>query len=510
MICLALTALTFEENRKALETYRPWIRIAELRVDRLRHDLVCASGAFMNLANAELGIQFIVTLRTINDGGAWAHGEDERQNSMLTILRTCEKGTVAYVDLEGDTEWPEVELAAKDIGAGIIRSYHNFSGTPANLTELALKLYRKEGEVAKIAVMTRGSVDLAAIFSSAERLRETGRPFILLGMGPFGTPTRILARRMGCLLSYASSALQGHVPAAPGHMDPQLLAEQFRFYEIQHSTRIFGIIGNPVMHSRSPAYHNPRFREAKVDAVYLHFQVDDLAAFFEMSQHLAILGLSVTIPHKEAVIPYLASADELVHQIGACNTMIRRGSGWFGTNTDAPGFFHPLQELLGAEYRDRALVIGAGGAARGVVQALLARGFSILLLNRSIERAIQMVADFEAYYPGMMIADCLPVSTKGQEIEVDPALIAKVKAYSSLIVQTTSMGMHGEFEGEDPLFFHQFDGSEIVYDIVYTPPLTPILVRAQEAGCQILNGWPMFEEQALLQSGMFLEAIRTR
>jgi len=509
MICLALTAGTHEENRKALETYRPWIRIAELRVDRLRHDQILESAQFMNLANAELGIQFILTLRVINDGGSWAHGEDERQSSMLQILQACQKGVLAYIDLEGSTNWPEVEQAAQAQHVGIIRSYHNFSGTPANLDEIVAKLYRQDGDVAKVAVMTRGSVDLVNIFSAAERCRDSGRPFILLGMGPFGTPTRILARRMGCLLSYASSALQGHVPAAPGHMDPQLLAEQFRYYEIQNSTRIFGIIGNPVMHSRSPAFHNPRFREANLDAVYLHFQVDDMAAFMELAKLLNILGVSITIPHKEAVIPYLGSSDELVHQIKACNTMVRRGSVWHGTNTDAPGFFHPLKELLQGERLDRALVLGAGGASRAVVQSLLARGFAVLLVNRSFERAKQMADDFVQHYPGMVSVAALPLADSTGAYNVDGALLAKLRLYGQLIVQTTSIGMQGEGEGKDPLEFFQFNGSEIVYDIIYTPPLTPLLVRAQQAGCRILNGWPMFEEQALIQSRLFIDAVRS-
>ena len=93
---------------------------------------------------------------------------------------------------------------------------------------------------------------------------------------------------------------------------------------------------------------------------------------------------------------------------------------------------------------------------------------------------------------------------------VEPDLAAKVRTYAQLIVQTTSIGMQGEGEGDDPLYFHVFDGTEIVYDIIYTPPLTPILIRAQESGCRILNGWPMFEEQALLQSRLFIEAIKTR
>jgi 3-dehydroquinate dehydratase/shikimate dehydrogenase len=430
---------------------------------------------------------------------------------MLEILAGVNPGVVSYVDLEMDRTWPEVEDAIARVGSRVIRSMHNFVATPGDLATKLPSQYRKAGDVVKAAVMVRGMSDLVNLVELARHLKANGRPFILAGMGPFGLVTRILAGRLGSLLTFASSSLQGHVAAAPGHMDPELLAEGFGYYSISDSTRIFGIIGNPVLHSRSPAFHNRIFRETGLDAVYLPFQVDDLAAFFSLAELLPILGCSVTIPHKEAVLPYLSDCDVSVRQIGACNTLMRRDNAWFGTNTDAPGFLEPLKILLNNELPPQGLVIGAGGAARAVIQPLLANGMRLLVLNRSLERAEALRAEFEVFYPGaltvMGIPDAAVVTEGAGEMGEVAGLISAIEPWTGLIIQTTSAGMEGKQEKLDPLWFYPFSGHETVCDIVYTPAKTIFLARAEAAGCRIQNGWPMFEQQALLQSSLFRFAI---
>jgi 3-dehydroquinate dehydratase/shikimate dehydrogenase len=507
MICLALTAGDHAENRKALLHYRSWIRIAELRLDRLRPEHHKGAADFMNRMAEETGIGFILTIRTIEDGGVWPYGEDERRTLMLETLMAVEPGTVAYVDLEMDRGWPEVEEAATRAGARIIRSLHNFTAPPADLAARLPGQYRKAGDVVKAAVMVRGTADLVCLVETAAQLRVSGRPFILIGMGPYGIATRVLAGRLGSLLTFASSSLQGHVAAAPGHMDPELLAEGFGYYDIGEATKVFGIIGNPVLHSRSPAFHNKAFRDSGADAVYLPFQVDDLPAFFRLADLLPVSGCSVTIPHKEGVVPYLTNMDVSVRQIGACNTILHREDGWFGTNTDAPGFLEPLKSLIGKDLPRKAVVVGAGGAARAIIQPLLANGVRLLLLNRSLERAQALKADFEAFYPGAIQVLSIPEAAQPGSGGADPAaaerLAAEIAPWADLVVQTTSAGMEGKQEKLDPLWFYPFSGRETVCDIVYTPAKTVFLGRAEAAGCRVQNGWPMFEQQAKLQSSLF-------
>jgi len=143
-------------------------------------------------------------------------------------------------------------------------------------------------------------------------------------------------------------------------------------------TPVFGVIGNPFMHSLSPVIHNRGMAALGIPGVYLPFAVDDLPAFMGAADLLGIHGLSVTVPHKESVIRYLATRDPAVERFGACNTLVRTEGGWHGTNTDAEGFLAPLRPALAGRALAgvKSCVIGAGGAARAVVAALEYAGMS--------------------------------------------------------------------------------------------------------------------------------------
>ena len=214
-------------------------------------------------------------------------------------------------------------------------------------------------------------------------LKEVKGPRIILGMGEWGFPSRVLARPLGGMLSFVSPP--GAATAAPGHLDPETLAGLYRYRELGTATRIFGVIGNPIMHSLSPAIHNPAYTRQGIDAVYLPFQVDNLSDWFALAEELPVEGFSVTVPHKEAVRRFLTGEDADVTAVGACNTVFRRPDrddgaekiGWWGANTDVAGFLAPLEDLLSERFSTAAesspgvTVIGAGGAARAVIH----RGF---------------------------------------------------------------------------------------------------------------------------------------
>ncbi|MFW5784500.1 MAG: type I 3-dehydroquinate dehydratase, partial [Spirochaetota bacterium] len=132
--------------------------------------------------------------------------------------------------------------------------------------------------------MPTSTADLLAVVRAARSLGA--REHIVLGMGEFGTVTRILQRRLGNLLTFASSP---GAAAAPGHLDPRTLAELYRTPAHHGATRLFAVIGNPIAHSKSPEYHNGRFIEDGIDATYVPVLVDDVAAFFELAEELGIL-----------------------------------------------------------------------------------------------------------------------------------------------------------------------------------------------------------------------------
>jgi 3-dehydroquinate dehydratase/shikimate dehydrogenase len=237
---------------------------------------------------------------------------------------------------------------------------------------------------------------------------------------------------------------------------------------------VYGVIGNPVAHSRSPHIHNAGLAALGLDAVYLPFLVDDVREFLRVADLLGVSGVSVTVPHKLAVIPHLARQDPSVARIGACNTLVRAEGGWHGTNTDWPGFLAPLDRRFGSGggSRIRATVIGAGGTSRAVVYGLRETGAEVLILNRTLAGASGIAQEFGC------------------------------RAGGDLVVQTTSCGMEPAVDC-DPLPEYRFRGTELVYELVYRPAVTPFLGRAMAAGCRWIGGMEMLLEQAYEQFRLF-------
>ncbi len=496
MICLSLIAATLSENLRLVARYAADVDMLELRADYLLHEERAELDRFPRAlppGRSGAPLPVILTVRARRDGGQWDEGEDERRQLLLYGVRG---GGYRYVDLERWLRGSDAELLAAAAAAGttVIRSTHNFDGVPGDLARL-LDSGSCPGEIPKAAVMPAGSADLLHFVRTVSTLPL--QPRIAVAMGAAGFATRVLARRLGSMLTFCSPTDIDAVGAAPGHIDPETMSRLYRYHSISDNSAVFGVIGNPVMHSQSPAYHNRRFAEDHLDAVYLPFEVDDVDAFFELAELLPVAGVSVTIPHKQAVMRHLAQRDPSVIGAGACNTVVRSGAtrgGWKGYNSDVLGFLEPLQQAAAATgWSDlrgrRATVVGAGGAARAVVYALLQQGMELLLLNRTLDRAQTLARDLGA---------CAAVHCA----RLDDSAGREMAGYAELIVQTTSVGMAPDAES-DPLPFYQFSGAEIVYDLVYTPPLTRLLQRARDAGCITVSGRKMFEAQADAQYRLF-------
>jgi 3-dehydroquinate dehydratase/shikimate dehydrogenase len=501
MICLTLTRDTISDDLEDVRHNLDWIDLVELRVDRLSSpdpDAVARfPGELAKMTGGDTaGPASIVTVRRPADGGSWSRSEADR---LAMLSQAMSEEGFDYVDLELDlAESPEgrrLAERARSTGTRIIRSAHDFEGMPDDVARLYEDLSAGEDEIPKLAVTPRSSADLLVLVGL---LLDSGpRERIIIGMGAVGFPTRVAARRLGGFLSYASASSNPDVAAAPGHVTPRVLAETYRYREQSPDTAIFGIIGNPVLHSASPEYHNRHFREKNLDAVYVPFQVDDLDAFFDTAVRLDIRGLSVTVPHKEGVISHLDETHESVVPVGACNTVLITDGHRRGLNTDVPGFLLPLERAIGASGPEafdgmRATVIGAGGAARAVVFALLRLGVRLCIVNRTPERADRMGAE---------IADAVG-SEQPVVAELGPDAGSLIEEHGSLIVQTTSVGMEPEVTA-DPLAFYEFRGHEIAYDLIYAPEQTRFLTRAAAAGCLTIPGTSMFEEQGLAQAAHF-------
>lgn len=241
-------------------------------------------------------------------------------------------------------------------------------------------------------------------------------------------------------------------------------------------TGLFGIIGHPVAHSMSPAMHNAAFRALGLNAVYLAFDVTDLDAALSGVRGLGIKGVSITIPHKEAVLRFLDEIDPVAQRIGAVNTIVNRSGRLSGINTDCTGALSAIEEVTSLRGR-KVLVLGAGGAARAVCAGLADRGAAVHVANRTPERARALAEAFNLTWSGL---------ERLGDIEAD------------ILINTTSIGMGPDYN-ETPMEKGFLGSFEVVMDIVYSPLKTRLLKEAGDAGCKTINGLNMLLYQAEAQ-----------
>ncbi|MDR5693787.1 MAG: shikimate dehydrogenase [Armatimonadota bacterium] len=258
-------------------------------------------------------------------------------------------------------------------------------------------------------------------------------------------------------------------------------------WRIDGETRVVGIIGDPVSHSLSPPMHNAAFAHYGMNWCYLPFPVSPslLPDAIRGLRALGVVGVNVTIPHKEPVLPLLDEVEEEAKMIGAVNTIHIVEGKCLGYNTDVSGF----REALRSEARfvptgRRVAVLGAGGGARAVCAAVAREGAEeVIILNRTLARARRLADDLARLFPQVRFF-FLPLEGK-QVKELLPSC--------DLVVQATSLGMKGEGSPlQDPTVFHE---GMVVVDLVYHPPETPFLRMARERGAKTVNGLSMLVYQ---------------
>lgn len=246
----------------------------------------------------------------------------------------------------------------------------------------------------------------------------------------------------------------------------------------------FAVIGDPIQHSKSPEMHELWYDALTIDASYIpiHVKKEQLEDAVASLKLLGASGFNVTIPHKEAIIPFLDELDPMAKKIGAVNTVVRLADGRFkGFNTDGLGFVKSLEQAIGEDHRSHpVLIIGAGGAARGITFALVEKGYrNITIANRTVEKANAIVNE-------VGVGNSISLMEAEQQL-----------AHFSIFIQTTPAGLyHGEFSL--PFSMEQFPNKAIACDIVYNPIMTPFLQAAEKKNALIVNGLGMFIHQGAI------------
>ncbi len=474
-VCAVIIEETTERARQAIERATGRADLVELRLDYLRDfDFTGIDNLRFLLEGRRLPA--IITCRAVSEGGRQAIGDDLR----LRLLVEGARRWADYCDVEAEY-YSQAAILSPDISRLIV-SYHNFDKTPSDLDRVYDRVCGLPASIHKIVTRALSPSDALAVFGLLDRARNEGRNLIALAMGEQGLMTRVLGPSRGCYLTYC--ALADGRESAPGQITCKELSELYRVPTLSDKTSITGIIGSPVGHSASPAMHNAAFRAEGLDFVYLPFEVSDVSDFFARFVRPAtreidwrLRGLSVTIPHKQAVMPLLDSLDETARGAGAVNTVILDGERVLGYNTDVHGAIEPLERICVLTDESFA-VIGAGGSARAVVYGLCERGARVRLFARDTERARLLVENF------------------GVSLHPLESLAA---SDASVLINTTPVGMRGHSEGESVVPRSALAGRKIAYDLVYNPLETRFLKEARAEGCRTLSGIEMLIAQAALQ-----------
>jgi shikimate dehydrogenase len=258
---------------------------------------------------------------------------------------------------------------------------------------------------------------------------------------------------------------------------------------IDHTTKIVGLIGHPIKHSFSPQMHNFTFMQQELNYIYVPFDVltSNLKDALKAMSILGVRGLNVTIPHKEKIMQFMDHVSEEASTVGAVNTIVNEGNQLFGYNTDINGVVESLNPYKEKIAKSSVTVIGAGGAARSVLYALI-RHFkvgNINIINRTEERS-EAIKDY--FKEKMHFNDVNTYELMAKENK-------EIYSSSQLIVNTTSIGMHPNVEDSPTDLPESFNSSQIVFDLIYNPLKTKFLEIAESKGATIINGLKMFVVQ---------------
>lgn len=256
--------------------------------------------------------------------------------------------------------------------------------------------------------------------------------------------------------------------------------------ELRNTTRKLCVIGDPVAHSKSPVIQNAMIEALGLDYIYLCQPVPrgEAHLWLENAAYAGYAGFNATIPHKEELFPLMDEVDDYARRSGAVNTVCLKNGIYYGFNTDCGGVLRALADLGADPAGKQVLLLGAGGAARGVAVALTGAGAKVTVCNRRVERAEEL---------------CRIDPTKMTSAGMEPEILCKLARESGLVVNCTSLGMERTgADFEDLGFVEALPPGAAVLDAVYAPPETSLLRKARETGHPAANGMGMLIHQAIL------------
>jgi 3-dehydroquinate dehydratase/shikimate dehydrogenase len=459
-VCAVVAATSAASMRRQLQQALQQTRTVELRLDWLSSERE-RRRLLRWLAQQQIPATLIATCRRRRAGGRF-RGSLAAQRRILedAVTAGCQCYDIELESLREGLPFPPVAD-----GHAIV-SLHCFTATQQTPQALLGQLRNYSGAIPKLALHCQRISEAMALLGVGRRRRA-----ILVPMGEAAVPARVLALAYGSLLTYAHTGR----PTAAGQLSLQEALSLYRVRNIGPRTQLFGLVGHPIGHSLSPLVHNRAFQVRRLNAVYLPFPTPELADFLRVVEQLHIAGFSVTLPYKEAILRYLAWVDPLARRVGAVNTVVVQGRRLLGYNTDYCAVLSALRGALKLQ-RSRAVVLGAGGAARAAAFALTDAGAEVFIWARRLEQAASL-----ARAVGGAVIDRRRLAQKDFD----------------LLVNATPVGMMPDFR-RTPLRADELHAA-VVFDMVYRPERTRLLQLAARKGARTVSGLRMFVAQAAAQ-----------
>jgi len=471
-VCLALSGDTAEDMLGNAESMARDNPLLEFRLDHLKQPLAALPKIHRFLETHQY-VTAIATCRRVDNGGKFKGS----LASQLDVLAKAQAAGCQIVDLELQSALkskPEA-IARLRSRAGLILSFHDFRAT-RNLEETLGKMLKIPADFYKIVTTATTLSDNVAMMKF---LQKQGGKHSLIGfcMGEQGIISRVLSVRAGSVFTFGS--VSADLKTAPGQVTARDLRSIYRIDQVDTATRVYGVAGNPTEHSLSPVIMNTALRRENVNGVYLPLHAKTLKDLIHCVREIPLHGLSITMPYKQAILPYLDNTDAHTAKIGACNTVVRGQEGkLYGFNTDAAGVVRPLEQRLSIE-NAKVLVLGAGGAARAAVFGLKERGAEVWILNRTSAKAQKLARQAKAH------------TIKRADLR---------KMAFDVIINATPVGMGNTRDCplDCPLKDQEIQ-ARVVFDMVYDPVETHLLQVARSKGIAVIPGVEMFVQQAARQ-----------
>ena len=457
---------------KTIQAVQEDVDVIELRLDFLTE----IEKSVLKEVIAKIDKPYILTLRPAEQGGHFQGSESQR----LATLYELAELEPTYVDVEYLVEDSFINKLHKSYPSiKIIRSYHNFSETPENLSEILSSIFHPHVSVYKVVTYAKTTIDNLRVLHFVTKHAKDLK-LVAHCMGSLGLPSRVIGAALGNYFTYASIPDSGTpMPYCP---DVHTLIDIYSLKQLNKETKVFALLGDPVEHSIGHLFHNKKFTELGINGVYLKIKLNeyDLAEFLKYIKGLPFHGFSVTMPLKEKVLPYIDALDLNCQAIGAANTISIKGGLSHAINTDGVGALDAIESKYPIEGR-HVLIIGAGGAAKAIAyECYLRKPLSLTIVNRTLSTAQTLAEkvngttyDINSLKPSEVSRFDIIINTIPNTDKNDAAVLRIISPYLS----------------SRPVFMN----------IDYSKKCCLLLTKIREAGCITIDPSIMFSNQALRQ-----------